>query len=169
VAIQVLESEAERYAPLVQRLLASLSLSPPAELVAAEQAASQHPRSWEPLLRLGEERAELGDLAGASAALEQGLSHHPGHARLLALRLELLALDQDPQCEALAREALGLHPDDSALIAAAAQALVSCGAEQEGRSLLELAWARFPGDADLLLARSSLGMDLRLPSDAETP
>jgi rhomboid protease GluP len=169
VAIQVLESDAERYAPLVERLLASLSLSPPAELVAAEQAASQHPRSWEPLLRLGEERAELGDLAGARAALEQGLSHHPGHAGLLAARLELLALGQDPQCLTLTREALGLHPDDSALMAAAAQALVSCGAEEEGRSLLELAWARFPGDADLLMARSDLGMDLHLPDDAATP
>lgn len=163
IQFQSLGVEAARRQPLAERVLDSLRIEDPPELALARLRAAGNPRSYDPLIGLGEAcyRAGLQDEAEATFLRARAMS--PGRERAWRGLLLLHADYARPGGAALAREAAALFPMEPELLVAAAAALEAEAQAEEARALLDEAWTRLPGDRALRRARQQRGMGIELP------
>ncbi len=162
VQLQVLEEEAARQAPLAERVLASVQLFEPPELLLARKKAAVHPRSWEPATQLGEALYRAGEPEHALAAFDHARNIAPDQPRPVVGTLRVFADYGLPGAAQASREAMTGFPDDTSVIVAAADALEAAGLDEEGIAVLDDAWMRFPGDRLLRRARLQRGLAVEL-------
>ncbi len=166
VALQVLEEQADRQAPLAERVLRSVTLADPPELAEARRKAAIHPRSWEPATALGEALYRAGEPQEALTAFEHARNIAPDQPRIAVGILRVFADYRLAGAEAASRDAIVGFPDEPEVIVAATDALETAGLPDEATAVLDAAWLRLPGDRVLRRARLQRGMDVSLPDAA---
>ena len=163
VLVQTVADAQDRYLPLVERIFSSVYLSDPDEVMLARLKTETHPRSWEPAVDLGDALYRAGEPNQALRSYERALEMSQGRPRALVGLLRTYADYQIPGATGVARLSAELAPDSPAVIVAAADALASEGARDEGMMLLDRAWEELPGDRRLRRARLRWGLGVELP------
>lgn len=108
--------------------------------------------------RLGTDRFEQGDLAGAQAAFGKAVECDPGHARSWNnLASVHLAQGRLVQAEEAARRALAIQPDYALAFGNLARIAAAGGREEDGRAFEALSRGLSAVDAVLAPARSGAG------------
>ena len=167
VLLQTIEPAQERYDPLVERIFDSVYLSDPDEVREARKKTETHPRSWEPAVDLGDALYRAGEPAQALLSYERALELSQGRPRALVGLLRTYADYQIAGATEVARLSAELAPDSPMVVVAAADALASEGARDEGMTLLDRAWEDMPGDRRLRRARLRWGLGVELPEPVE--
>ncbi|MDG1479123.1 MAG: rhomboid family intramembrane serine protease [Myxococcota bacterium] len=166
VQFQALSEAVASYEPLVARVLNSVLLTDPDELVEARRRHRFHPRSWEPARELGDAWYRAGKPAEAVKAYEQALGIDPTDLRPLVGLLRVHADYGVPGGLETAREALQRAPGSLKVLEAAADVLAAEGQESEGIALLDGAWTDLPGNPILRRIRLQWGLPVTLePSE----
>ncbi len=163
IQFQVLQPQARRRQPLADRVLGSVRLDDPPDLVEAQERAQMHPRSYEPALGLAEAYYRAGLPEKALAEFRRAGAYAPEQGRPVKGVLLVHAHYQIPGGAALARQAIVEHPLDPEVLVAAVAALEAESATDEARRALDEAWVRLPGDRALRRARQQRGMTVELP------
>lgn len=154
----------DRLDPLVRRLLEGVVLTELPDVREARAAVAQNPRSWGPLVSLGQALGRAGEVDEALVTFDQALTLAPGEGEVLAARLRLLAQQRPAVAVTAAREALVKAPDEPRVLVAAAEALKAGGQEAEAVKLLDDSWSKLPGDRVLKKARRAWGLSVELPA-----
>ncbi len=162
VLFQALADAADSYDPLVERVLHSVLLTDPDELVEARRRHRFHPRSWEPARELGDAWYRAGKPAEAMKAYEQALGIDPDDLRPLVGLLRVYADYGVPGGSELARDALQRAPTSLKVLEAAADVFAAEGHREEGIALLDEAWAELPGNPVLRRIRLQWGLPVSL-------
>jgi len=162
VQFQVLANQAQRQAVLARRVMESVQLSEPPDLIIARRKALTHPRSWEPAAELGEALYKAGAPEPALAEFDRARTIAPSHSRPIIGSLRVYADYQLPGAAAAGAQALVDFPDDPDVIVAAADALEAAGDERATVDALDAAWLRLPGDGTLRRARLQRGLAVEL-------
>jgi rhomboid protease GluP len=162
VLFQALADAAASYDPLVDRVLASVLLTDPDELVEARRRHRFHPRSWEPAREVGDAWYRAGKPAEAMKSYEQALGIDPDDLRPLVGLLRVHADYAVPGGLPTARDALQRAPSSLKVLEAAADVFAAEGHEAEGIALLDTAWADLPGNPVLRRIRLQWGLPVSL-------
>jgi tetratricopeptide (TPR) repeat protein len=166
VQFQALSEAVVSYEPLVARVLDSVLLTDPDELVEARRRHRFHPRSWEPARELGDAWYRAGKPAEAVTAYKQALGIDPADLRPLVGLLRVHADYGVPGGLETARDALQRAPGSLKVLEAAADVFAAEGQESEGVALLDGAWAELPGNPILRRIRLQWGLPVTLePSE----
>lgn len=153
----------DRYDPLVQRILESVSFDEPEELAKARDKAATHPRSWSPATELGDALYRVGQPVEALAAYDRARALSGKQTAPLVGQLRVYAdYGIDGGVDA-ARAALLAHADEPKVVIAASDVLYARDLASEGAAALDAAWAVLPGDWELRGARLRRGLDVSLP------
>ena len=167
VQFQALEDAVSSYTPLVDRVLNSVLLTDPDELVEARRRQRFHPRSWEPAWELGDAWYRAGEPAEALRAYELALSIDPDDLRPLVGLLRVYADYGVPGGAEVARDFLQRAPDSLKVLEAAADVFAAEGHAEEGQALLDEAWEAAPGNPVLRRIRMQWGLSVELPEVPE--
>lgn len=163
IQFQALAPQAGRRQPLAERVLASVQLDEPPDLVEARQRVEVHPRSYAPALGLAEALYRAGLYERALDEFERARSFSPGMGPPVKGILLVHAHYRVPGGAEVARVAVVEHAFDPEVLAAAVSALEAEGHAEEARTVLDEAWQRLPGDRVLRRARQQRGMGVEVP------
>ncbi len=169
VLVRLSEETADRYAPLVERILSSVRFTDPEELVEAREKVSNHPRSWSPATELGEALYRLGKPSEALSAYERARTLAPDKTTPLIGQLRIYADYQVDGGPDLARAAISEHPLNPKVVVAASDVLYAFDETSDAQDVLDEAWAALPGDWELRVARLRRGLDVSLEEQPELP
>lgn len=167
---QVEEAQADRLAPLRDRLRARVVFSDPPELVSARRDALGNPRNLAARTRLARELARVGEVEEALALSETLVAEAPTDpARHVAL-IEILAElgPAVPDADPILDRALAAS-DVPKVVIAVADALDDLGRTDDARGLLTLAWSAAPGDRMTQRARRRRSMPTELDAATGEP
>lgn len=160
VATWVVEANrADRLAPVRDALFDALVWTPPAELAEARARWEAAPQSLEPRRRLADLEARWGDGDRALSLLRDLVRESPRSKTDWVALLQVAAwyVDSVPDPAALVDDALALDLG-SRVDGAAVTLLEAAGLDQEAVGLIELLWARAPGDRILARLRRARGL-----------
>lgn len=153
------------YEPLVARILDSIEVGEPEELVEARANASNRPGSWKATVKLAEALYRAGDVTESLAAFERARRLAPDEPRVIEGMLRVYADYGVPGGLEVARAVLDDGPADPRVIVAAADVMASSGNRTEAIEVLDKAWKQMPGDHVLRRTRLLWGLPVDLPSN----
>jgi hypothetical protein len=168
IQFQVLAEAAERYEPLVRRIVDSVQVHEPEELTKALERAATSPQSWGAWTELGEQQYRNGSPDDARRSYEKARDLSPDAPRVWVGLLRVSADYQRSDATDLARDALARFPSEPTIVVAAADALAAQNHRDEGIQALEQAWTAMPGDNVLRRARLQWGLSVELPPASGT-
>ncbi|MFZ5479333.1 MAG: rhomboid family intramembrane serine protease [Myxococcota bacterium] len=146
------EADNPRLARLAGRVLDAVALAPTKAQRDVEGAGDGV------LARVARARvaADHGDVDGALALLAAAKASDPGGRGPVVAELEIATRWERPGLDALAEAALARHPDDAAVVEAAADALLAAGARERALGAVDAALARKPESRRLARLRERL-------------
>jgi membrane associated rhomboid family serine protease len=167
---QVEAEAADHLAPLAGRLLDSVVWQFPEELTAVEGAWTANPNNGPITRRFAEELAEVGRVEEALARWMSLIESAPRARRPWEGLLQLLTWypDATPELDALLERALAADAGATVDLGVVTT-LEARGEASTARALLDLAWARSPGDRTLRAARRSREMSVVLDPSTQLP
>lgn len=172
LVVQADEGHQDRYLPLVERLVRSVTIGPDPDVQRAEQRVANHPRSWKPALALGDAHRASGAPDKAMEAYTRVLSLSPGEPRALVGIVRTCEEYDDPPdlgCDTAVDGALAAASDHPGVLVAVADLWVQRGETDRAEAVLDEGWALLPGDRTLRRARKRMGLSTALPGDAPPP
>lgn len=162
--------DADRLAPLRDRLLARIEWREPADLRDARDAVADAPKARRPRAELARALADAGE-PEASLEIARALVAESPDALdgwLVLLRTTRLYPTHVPDAEALWSDALARQPSPDVIVEVV-HGLEAAGRAETARGLLEVAWARSPGDRILARARRARGLSVELDPARHLP
>lgn len=172
VQFQALTAAVRNYTPLVERILDSVALEEPQDLLEARRRAAFHPRSWDPALALGDALYRIGSPQEALESYNRALSIDPVNPKPILGLLRVYADYEIVGGLEIARGALVTHGDVLDVVEAAADVIAMEGHRQEAVMALDSAWAKQPDNPVLRRIRLQWGLSVQPPTpqdDMDTP
>ena len=169
VQFQALSVTSDSYEPLIERVVESVLLTEPEELIEARRRHRFHPRSWEPARELGDAWYRAGKPAEAIRAYEQALGIDPEDLRPLIGLLRVYADYEVPGGLPVARDALERAPESLKVLEAAADVFAVEGQQAEGIALLDAAWVAQPANPILRRIRLQWGLSVEVLDESPLP
>lgn len=161
VVLQTDSDTESRYAPLMERILASMVIGEDEAVTRARQRVQDHPRSWEPAVDLGVALRDAGAPVEAMEWIRTSLEMSPGEPAVLEAMLRTCQdypTELAEACATVVDDAMTAAGDHPRVVVAVVMFLEQRGDTDRARAVLDAAWELMPGDRTLRRARHRLGL-----------